>query len=87
MANHKSAQKRIRQNEKKRIQNKMNLSSFRTVIKKLENTIQEGNKEEANKQFPKAQSALKKASNKGLFKANKVSRKVSRLAAAIKKLA
>ena len=48
MASHKSAKKRIRSNEKKRIMNKMTSSRIKTTVKKVMET---GNREEAEKHY------------------------------------
>ena len=55
MANHKSAKKRIRQTETRRLSNKWKTSRLRTEIKKLRTFLTEGNKEEAIKQLPYVQ--------------------------------
>ena len=49
MANHKSAEKRTRQAEKRNEANRRNRSQLRTEIKKLRAAIEAGNREEAAK--------------------------------------
>lgn len=87
MANHSSAKKRIRQNIKRNLINKMNMSKIRTSVKKVENLIEENKKEESKIAFKEAESNLMKGVGKGLIKKNTSSRKVSRLSQAIKKMA
>ncbi len=86
MANHKSAKTRIKRNEKAAASNASYLSRVRTLVKKVEKAILGGNKEEAQKNFKEAESALGKAAHKGVIKKLAASRKTSRLSAAVKKL-
>ena len=87
MANIKSAKKRILVNNKKAMQNQMIKSAVKTEIKKVRATIEAGNKDEANKALLSATSVIDKAESKGVFKKNTASRKVSRLALAVNKMA
>lgn len=86
MANHKSAKKRIRQTETRRINNKWKTSRLRTEIKKLRAFLTEGNKEEALKQLPYVQSLLAKLSKTSALKRATAARKTSRLANQVAKL-
>lgn len=86
MANHKSAKKRIRQNDKKRINNKWKVSRFRTELKKLRTFITEENKEEAVKQFPIVQTLLAKLAKSPIIRKDTAARKTSRLASQVSKL-
>ena len=87
MANHKSAKKRIKQDEKRTLRNKMRKSRISTFIKKLETSIASGKKEEAQANFKSAQSEIFKGVTKGVVKKNTASRKISRLAAKVKAMA
>ncbi|MCR5404571.1 MAG: 30S ribosomal protein S20 [Butyrivibrio sp.] len=87
MANIKSAKKRVLVNKKKAMQNQMIKSSVKTEIKKVRAAIEAGNKEEAAKALLSATSTIDKAESKGIFKKNTASRKVSRLALAVNKMA
>ena len=87
MANIKSAKKRILVNEKKAAQNQMIKSAVKTEVKKVRAAIEAGNKEEAAKALLSATSAIDKAESKGVIKKNTASRKVSRLALAVNKMA
>ena len=87
MANIKSAKKRILVNKKKAERNTMIKSAVKTEIKKVRAAIEAGNKEEAAKSLLVATSAIDKAESKGVFKKNTASRKVSRLALAVNKMA
>ncbi|MAX67870.1 MAG: 30S ribosomal protein S20 [Bacteriovoracaceae bacterium] len=86
MANHKSAKKRIRQNETRRMSNKWKTSRVRTEIKKLRGLISNGAKEEAQKQFPVVQKLLAKLAKTSAMDKAAASRKTSRLATQVSKL-
>ncbi|MDE5966340.1 MAG: 30S ribosomal protein S20 [Lachnospiraceae bacterium] len=87
MANIKSAKKRVKVIEKKTLRNKMIRSEVKTVIKKLEAAIASGDKAAAQAALLAATSKLDKAAAKGVYHKNMVSRKVSRMAAAVNKMA
>ncbi|CAK7193496.1 30S ribosomal protein S20 [Commensalibacter sp. Nvir] len=87
MANIASARKRIRQTLKRTERNKARRSRVRTFIKKVEEAVLAGNKEEANIAFKTAQPELQRACLKGVMHKNTVARKLSRLSQKIKKLA
>jgi small subunit ribosomal protein S20 len=66
--------------------NRNRRSRVRTLIKKVESAIVEGNKAAAQTALRTAQPEMFRAVNKGLFHKNTMSRKMSRLAASIGKL-
>jgi small subunit ribosomal protein S20 len=68
MANHKSAEKRIRQGEKRRLNNKYYVKTMRNSLKKLRLTT---DKEEAKELYPKVSSMLDRLVNKNLIHKNK----------------
>lgn len=86
MANHKSAIKRIRQTERRRVVNKMRVGEIRTLVKKVETAILDGNKATAQQTFKEAQPILMSGVTKGVLHCHTVSRKLSRLSARIKSL-
>ena len=86
MANHKSAEKRIRQTVKRTAINRSRLSRMRTFVKKVETAIASGDKEAAQSAFQLAQPELHRAITKGVLHKNTVSRKLSRLAARVNSL-
>jgi small subunit ribosomal protein S20 len=86
MANHKSAEKRIRQTEKRTAINRARRSRVRTFVKKVETAIASGDKEAAQSALRLAQPELHRASSKGVMHKNTVARKLSRLAARINAL-
>lgn len=80
MANHKSAEKRIRQTAKRTIVNKARLSRIRTFVKKVEAAIAAGDRTAATEAFRAAQPELQRGVNKGVLHRNTAARKISRLA-------
>lgn len=76
MANHKSAIKRIRSSETKKLRNKYQHKSTRTVIKKLE---QETKKAVAVKKLPEAVSMIDKLSKNNIIHKNKAANLKSKL--------
>lgn len=86
MPHHKSAEKRLRQTEKRTIVNRARLSRVRTFVKKVETAIQSGDKAAAESAMQVAQPELHRATTKGVMHRNTVARKLSRLAAQINAL-
>jgi len=86
MPHHKSAEKRLRQTEKRTAINRARLSRVRTFVKKVETAIASGDKPAAQSAFRLAQPELHRAITKGVLHRNTVSRKLSRLAARINAL-
>ncbi|HMO56706.1 MAG TPA: 30S ribosomal protein S20 [Roseiflexaceae bacterium] len=78
MANTKSAQKRIRANERRHLRNKSYRSRVKTLIKKAEQTIFAGKPDAAA--VRDAMSTLDKAAVKGIIHKNNAARRKSRLA-------
>lgn len=77
MPQHKSAVKRVRQNEKRRQRNQSQLSKMKTLIK---NALEASEKEDAEKKAKEASSYLDKLSTKGLVHENFAARKKSKIA-------
>jgi small subunit ribosomal protein S20 len=86
MANHRSAEKRIRQTERRTAVNRARVSRIRTFIKKVESAIATGDKETARAAFLAAQPEMHRGVSKGVIHQNTVARKLSRLSARIKAL-
>ena len=87
MANIKSAKKRILVNQTKADRNKAIKSGVKTAIKKVNAAIAANDKEAAKAALLAATSTIDKAASKGVFHKNNASRKVSRLAQAVNKMA
>jgi len=77
MANHKSALKRIRSNEAKRLRNRYQHKTTRSAIKKLREL---DNKKEAEELLPSVVSMLDKLAKKNIIHANKAANIKSKLA-------
>lgn len=86
MANIKSAQKRARQSEKRRLHNMAQRSKMRTSIKKVLNAISEGKKDEAVKLYKDAVPVIDSMVNKGIVTRNKAARHKSRINKHIKEM-
>ena len=86
MANTPGAKKAIRKIERRTAVNKARRSRVRTFLRKFEEAVSAGNVENAKAAFVEAQSELMRAVTKGVVHKNTGSRKVSRLAAQLKKL-
>lgn len=86
MANTPQAKKRARQNEKRFAVNKARRSRIRTYLRKVEEALESGNKEDAIAALRAAQPELMRGVTKGVYHKNTASRKVSRLAARVKAL-
>ena len=80
MANHKSAIKRARQNEVKRLRNKSYKTTAKNAIKEVRKAVVGNSVEQASESFTNTVSALQKAVSKGVIHKNKAARQVSRLA-------
>jgi len=87
MATHKSAMKRIRQTKRRTEVNRARLSRLRTFVRKVEEAIAKGNKDEAKAALRAAEPELMRGAARGLIHRNTVARKVSRLSARIKAMA
>lgn len=87
MANIKSAKKRILVNRTKADRNKAIKSGVKTAVKKVNAAIEANDKAAASAALLAATSAIDKATSKGVYHKNTASRKVSRLAQAVNKMA
>ena len=77
MANHKSALKRIRQTEKKRVHNKYYAKSMRNALKDFRAL---NDKKEAEDRFPKLSSMIDKLVKKNIIHRNKAANLKSKMA-------
>ena len=78
MANHKSAKKRAKQSQVRRLRNK----SVKTTLKNLEKRVRAAKEEGSENKdviMRKTQSAIHKAAKKGVIHKKTASRKISRL--------
>ncbi|HZS45548.1 MAG TPA: 30S ribosomal protein S20 [Blastocatellia bacterium] len=86
MANHKSAEKRNRQTERRTEVNRGNRSRLRTEIKKLRTAIDSGNQAEAGKLLSSTLSLIDKSVQKGILHRNAAARHKSRLSGHVAEL-
>jgi small subunit ribosomal protein S20 len=71
--------KRTRQNEKRRVANRVYRTSARTHIKKARRLIEAGDLDQAEVQVAAAMGALDRAAQKGIIHKNNAARRKSRL--------
>jgi len=86
LANSKSAEKRIRVNERRRLRNRPYRSAARTLVKKAELAIAAGDQETAQGAVVKATGMLDRVAGKGIIHRNNAARRKSRLMAKFNKL-
>lgn len=79
LANTKSAIKRIKQNHKRRLRNRLVTGRARTYVKQARFEIANGTPEDARAATRNAISALDKAAEKGIIHKNNAARRKSRL--------
>jgi small subunit ribosomal protein S20 len=87
MANHKSALKRIKQTAKRTERNRFYRTRIKNMTRDLSEAIEAGDVEKAQAAFKIVNQNFHKFVTKGILKKNTAARKVSRLNAAVKKLA
>lgn len=86
MANNPGAKKAIRKIERRTAVNQARRSRVRTYLRKFQEALKAGDAGAAKTAFIEAESELMRAVSKGVVHKNTGSRKVSRLAAQLKKL-
>ena len=79
MANHKSALKRARQNEDRRLRNKSTKTRIKNVVKNVRQAVAGQIEADTSAELNKAKSAIDKAAKKGVIHRNTAARKISRL--------
>jgi small subunit ribosomal protein S20 len=84
MANHKSAIKRIRQTQKRKLHNRYYAKTARNAVRKLRATTE---KDAATELYPKVSGMLDKLAKRNIIHKNKASNLKSKLALHINKLA
>lgn len=86
MANTKSAKKATRKIERRTAVNRMRRSALRTSIRKVEDALKNGDKTAAAAALKNAEPVIARMAQKGIVHRNTASRKISRLAHAVKVL-
>jgi len=82
LANHKSAIKRAKQNEVRRLRNRARRTRMKNVIKSLEEALRT-NPELAQERLRDAISTIDRTAQKGVIHRKKAARKISRLASRV----
>ena len=83
MPNHKSAEKRVRQTERRRLINRSNRTRLRTSMKDLRAALNKADSTETAALLPKTISEIDKAVQKGVLHRNAAARHKSRLTARV----
>ncbi len=86
MANHKSALKRARQSETRRLRNRGYKTRIRKAVKDVRSSLSANAPEEARANLQTAVSLLQKTVTKGVIKRKTASRKISRLSRQVHQL-
>jgi small subunit ribosomal protein S20 len=79
LANYKSAIKRARQNEKRRLRNKSSKTRIKNIVKDVRLAVSEKSNETALTELDIAKSIIDNAAKKGVIHRKTASRKISRL--------
>lgn len=79
MANHKSALKRAKQNEIKRLRNRAVKTRVKSVVKEIRAAVDENDIQGVTEKINAAKSIIDKAAKKGVIHKNNAARKISRL--------
>ena len=86
MANHKSALKRAKQSENRRLRNMGYKTRSKNIVKEVREAVGENDKAKAVEKLKKATVIIQKSASKGVFHKKKASRKISRLARQINQI-
>ena len=87
MANHKSAKKRIRRNQRVTERRRARMSRIRTFATRVEQAVAAGDAKRAQSALKELQPELHRGVTRGLLHKNTAARKLSRLSARIRKMA
>ncbi len=79
MANHKSALKRMRQNEKRRMRNRMRKTRIKNLIRSFNEALEAKDLSLAAERLKAAQKYIDKTASKGTLHKNTAARKIGRL--------
>jgi small subunit ribosomal protein S20 len=85
LANTRSAEKRNRQTQKRRLRNQAVRTRVKSAVRKVRESLERGEGTEAKTAFAAASRLLDQAAAKGVLHRNTASRRISRLAKAVGK--
>jgi small subunit ribosomal protein S20 len=80
LATHKSALKRAKQNEVKRLRNMSYKTRVKKAVKEVRDAVASNSEDQARESLQKAVSTIQKTASKGVIHRKKASRKISRIA-------
>jgi small subunit ribosomal protein S20 len=80
MAHTRNAKKRVRQSEKRRLENRYHISRMKTAFKRIREALAKGDVQTAESLLPLAQKIAYRAAAKGAIHKNEAARRVSRYA-------
>lgn len=86
MATHKSALKRARQSNLKRLRNLVYKTHAKRAVKEVRSAVSNNSADEARESLVRAVSIIQKTASKGVIHKNRASRKISRLARQVNRL-
>ncbi|MBN1850889.1 MAG: 30S ribosomal protein S20 [Deltaproteobacteria bacterium] len=86
MANHKSALKRVRQDEKRKTRNLSIKTRSKNIVKAVRTAVANNSEEQAKENLRKAASILQKGTSKGVIHKKRAARKISRLSRHVNRL-
>lgn len=87
MANHKSALKRVRQNENRRVRNKARKTRVKNLTKSAQAALEEKSLVQAVKRLRLAQKVIDQSAARGVLHRRTAARKISRLSKKVQALA
>ncbi|WP_339133480.1 MAG: 30S ribosomal protein S20 [Candidatus Electrothrix sp. GW3-4] len=86
MANHKSAIKRHKQSQERRLRNRMNKSKMNTAVRRVEEALVAGVEDAAQEALKVAIPIIQKTAGKGTIHKKTASRKISRLTGRVNRM-
>ena len=87
MANHKSAFKRARQSQVRKVRNQSYRTKAKNAVKEVRVAVASKSEDQASKNLVKAVSVLQKTASKGVIHKKEASRKISRLTRQVNQIA
>jgi len=87
LANHKSALKRARQSQVRKVRNQSCRTKAKNAVKEVRAAVVSNSEDQARKSLVKAVSVLQKTATKGVIHKKEASRKISRLTRQVNQIA
>lgn len=86
MANHKSAEKRNRQSQVRRLRNRGNRTQMKNAVRKVNEAVQSESVDQAKEALKAAVPVIARTASKGCIHKRTASRKISRLAKSVNRM-